>query len=65
MIFIGGIGHGQKEIPYGQPAALCAICGGYGRYQVIMAYTYFSFFFIPLSKWNRRYYVKTTSGSSS
>ena len=60
MIFIGGIGHGQKEIPYGQPAALCAICGGYGRYQVIMAYTYFSFFFIPLFKWNRRYYVKTT-----
>ena len=23
-----------------------------------MIYTYFSFFFIPLFKWNRRYYVK-------
>ena len=60
MIFIGGISQGQKELAYGGSAVLCAICGGYGRYQVIMTYTYFSFFFIPLFKWNRRYYVKTT-----
>ena len=30
----------------------------YGRYQVFMTYMYFSFFFIPLFKWNRRFYVK-------
>ncbi|HIX51853.1 MAG TPA: zinc-ribbon domain-containing protein [Candidatus Lachnoclostridium stercoripullorum] len=60
MIFIGGIGQGQRELDYRRAALLCAICGGYGRYQVFMTYTYFSFFFIPLFKWNRRYYVKTT-----
>lgn len=37
---------------------LCGSCGSHGRYQVIMTYMYFSFFFIPLFKWNRRYYVK-------
>lgn len=58
MIFIGGIGQGQRELDYRRAAVLCAVCGGYGRYQVIMTYTYFSFFFIPLFKWNRRYYVK-------
>lgn len=28
------------------------------RYQVYMTYMYFSFFFIPLFKWNKRFYVK-------
>lgn len=60
MIFIGGISQGQKEISYGYPAVLCALCGKYGRYQVFMTYTYFSFFFIPVFKWNRKYYVRTS-----
>jgi len=33
-------------------------CGAYGRYQVMMTYMYFSFFFIPLFKWNKKFYVK-------
>ena len=37
---------------------ICSSCGGYGRYQVFMTYTYFSFFFIPVFKWNRQFYVK-------
>ena len=37
---------------------ICARCGAYGRYEVFMTYMYFSFFFIPLFKWNRKYYVK-------
>ena len=50
MIFIGGIGQGQRELDYRRAALLCAICGGYGRYQVFMTYTYFSFFFIHIDK---------------
>ena len=28
------------------------------RYQVYMTYMYFSFFFIPIFKWNRRFFVE-------
>ena len=57
MIFIGGISQGQKIVSEGL-IRLCGSCGSRGRYQVLMIYTYFRFFFIPLFKWNRRYYVK-------
>ncbi len=59
MIFIGGISQGQKLLDYVR-TVICGRCGGYGRYQVFMTYTYFSFFFIPIFKWNRRYFVKMT-----
>ena len=57
MIFIGGISQGQKILNYVK-TVICSRCGGYGRYQVVMTYMYFSFFFIPLFKWNKRFYVK-------
>lgn len=57
MIFIGGISSGMKPIEY-LKKVICSRCGAYGRYQVYMTYLYFSFFFIPLFKWNRRFYVK-------
>ncbi len=59
MIFIGGISQGQKALDYVK-TVICSCCGSYGRYEVIMTYMYFSFFFIPLFKWNRRFYVKMT-----
>ena len=57
MIFIGGISSGRKQIEY-LKTVICARCGAYGRYEVFMTYMYFSFFFIPLLKWNRKYYVR-------
>ena len=57
MIFIGGISQGQKILDYVK-TVICDRCGGYGRCQVYMTYMYFSFFFIPLFKWNKRFYVK-------
>ena len=57
MIFIGGISQGQKILDYVK-TVICDRCGRYGRFQVVMTYMYFSFFFIPLFKWNRKYYVK-------
>lgn len=57
MIFIGGISSGQKVLDYVK-TVICGRCGGYGRYQVLMTYMYFSFFFIPLFKWNKRFFVK-------
>ena len=59
MIFIGGISQGQKILDYVK-TVICDRCGRYGRYQVMMTYMYFSFFFIPLFKWNKKFYVKMT-----
>lgn len=57
MIFIGGISSGTKQIDY-LKTVICSHCQSYGRYQVFMTYMYFSFFFIPLFKWNKNFYVK-------
>ena len=43
MIFIGGISQGRKILDYVR-TVICGCCGRYGRYEVIMTYTYFSFF---------------------
>lgn len=60
MFFIGGITQGTKDLLYNAAAMVCDRCGRYGRYQVYMTYMCLSLFFIPVFKWNRRYYVKTS-----
>ncbi|WP_394523937.1 zinc ribbon domain-containing protein [Lacrimispora sp. JR3] len=59
MFFICGISQGRKQFDYAR-TVICSQCGGYGRYQVFMTYSYFSVFFIPIFKWDRRYYVQTS-----
>ncbi len=59
MFFIMGMSQGQKELEFSQ-TMVCDICGKYGRYEVFMTYMYLSFFFIPLFKWNRQYFVRTS-----
>ncbi|MDO5350365.1 MAG: zinc ribbon domain-containing protein [Lachnospiraceae bacterium] len=57
MIFIGGISQGSKILQYAG-SLMCKYCGSLAQCQVIMTYYYFSFFFIPLFKWNKRFFVK-------
>lgn len=57
MFLIFGVEEGSKQILFRQ-RVLCPVCGRYGDMTVWMTYTYFMFFFVPLFKWNRRYYVK-------
>lgn len=57
MFFIMGISQGEKQLDYNK-TVICDECGRYGRLEVFMTYMYFSFFFIPLFKWSRRYYVR-------
>ena len=59
MFFVMGITDGRKEFDFVQ-TIICNICGAYGRYNVFMTYTVLSLFFIPIFKWNRRYYVKSS-----
>lgn len=59
MFFVFGINSGSKAIEYVK-TLLCNRCGKYGRYEITMTYMCFSLFFIPIFKWNKQYYVKTT-----
>lgn len=57
MFFIMGVNQAQKQIEFFQ-TVVCECCGSYGRYEIFVHYSYFSFFFIPIFKWNKHYYVK-------
>jgi len=59
MFFIGifGIQNGSKEIrEYSN--TICQ-CGRLSRAILIEEYMYFHFFFIPVFKWGRKYYVQS------
>ncbi len=57
MFFIMGINSGQKKLDFDQ-LEVCRCCGKYGHVEVFMTYTYLMLFFIPIFKWNRRYFVR-------
>lgn len=57
MFFIGGVGQGSKVLNF-SGTILCRFCGSQSGCQVVMTYYYFSFFFIPLFKWNKRYLIR-------
>ena len=63
MFFIGGISNGEKKLDYVQ-TMVCSRCGTFGRMEVYMSYMYFSLFFIPIFKWNKKYFVKNTCCNS-
>lgn len=59
MFFIAGVYPKRKELDYYEPI-MCSSCSKYGRYEAFMEYSVFSLFFIPLFKFNKRFYVRTT-----
>ena len=63
MFFMMGIMDGRKDIDYNR-LITCMACGRYGGIEVYMTYTVLSLFFIPVFKWNRHYYVRTTCCSA-
>ena len=58
MFFIMGINEGVKKLLYNGRLVLCKTCGQYFEGEILMSYMAFSLFFIPLFKWNKRYFVK-------
>ena len=63
MFFIGGISNGEKKLDYVQ-SIVCPRCDAFGRMEVYITYMCFSFFFIPIFKWNKKYFVKNTCCNS-
>lgn len=59
MFFIMGISSSEKKLDFVQ-TFLCSRCGQFGRLELYMTYTFFSLFFIPVFRWNVRYYVKNS-----
>ncbi len=59
MFFIMGLSQSQKKLNFIQNI-VCSRCGKFGKYEVFMTYTYFSLFFIPIIKWHKQFFVKTT-----
>ena len=59
MFFVFGISTKEKKFDFYQ-TTICKSCGSYGRLEAFMTYSYFSLFFIPIIKWNKKYYVRST-----
>lgn len=59
MFFIFGISGKEEKFDFSQ-TNICKSCGAYGRLEAFMTYSYFSLFFIPILKWNKRYYIRST-----
>ena len=57
MFFIGGVGQKQEYLKFFQLVE-CKCCHQLSSIKIIMVYSYFSFFFIPLFKWNKQYFVE-------
>ena len=60
MFFAIGINDKEEQLEYEEGLMNCEACGSYGRYNVFMICTVFYFFFIPLFRWNYRYFVETS-----
>lgn len=58
MFLIWGINEKTKVLDYEAGVSVHQDCGQYARIQILMVYTYFSLFFIPLFRWNKRYYAR-------
>ena len=57
MFFVMGINDRREDIDFTQ-TVICDVCGSYGRYNVFMICSVLTLFFIPVFKWNKRYYVE-------
>lgn len=59
MIFISSIRNKEKELDYSK-MIICPNCSGYGRISCFFSYTALSIFLIPILKWNRKYFAKSS-----
>lgn len=59
FFFMMGVTPGRKDLNYNE-LVICEQCGSYGRLQVYMTYMCLSLFFIPVFKWNRKYYAQSS-----
>lgn len=61
MFFIGIFGIEEKAKAIRQiDVTICPFCSRKGNHTLLKVYNYFHFFFIPLFRWNVRYFLQTS-----
>ena len=63
MFFIFGINRREEDLG-NFSAGPCKVCGQGGNFQAFVTYQVFSIFFLPIIKWDRKYYLKEKSCGS-
>lgn len=64
MFFIMGINQKESKLRFHQ-LVICKCCETYGHVEVFMTYTYVMLFFIPVFRWNKRYYLRMSCCNST
>ncbi len=59
MFFVFGIANGEKKLNFVQ-TIVCQRCGQFGRWEAYVTYMYFSLFFIPVFRWSKHFYIKSS-----
>lgn len=59
MFFMIGFNTERKDLDFNQ-IITCDNCGSLANYNVFMTYTVLTLFFIPVFKWNKKYYVESS-----
>ncbi|MDO5037934.1 MAG: zinc-ribbon domain-containing protein [Tissierellia bacterium] len=60
MIFLASYTTEEKDIPLDQDLVIHDSCGQYGRYQPFYMANTLRLFFIPLGRFNKRFFVRMT-----
>ena len=63
MFFIAGVYPKRVDLDYYEPI-MCNCCTKYGRYEAFMEFNELSLFFIPLFKFGKKFYARTTCCNS-
>lgn len=61
MFLIIGMADRTKVLPFEDDEMhICKSCGQYCKYEIIMKYSVLTLFFIPVIKWNKRFFAKSS-----
>jgi hypothetical protein len=63
MFFIAGINSKSEQLDYYEPI-MCSACTKYGRFEAFVEYRELSLFFIPIFRFGKKYYARTTCCNS-
>lgn len=63
MFFLMGVNTKKIDLDY-RETKICDICGSYGGLSAYMYAKELSIFFIPIIKWDKEYYIKTSCCNS-
>ncbi|MDY0234780.1 MAG: zinc-ribbon domain-containing protein [Gudongella sp.] len=56
MVLLFGTSSKEQKLDFIQ-SIVCSNCGEHGEYEAFMTYSIFTIFFIPIFKWNKKFYI--------